>query len=135
VSKKWLEDGYAREVTLDEALEVITLANKNGLVHLTLHMPDHELFALCSCCSCYCHDLQLLLSHGKDYITVKSDYVARDDPEKCSDCGLCMDRCGFKARYFENEKMVFDQDRCCGCGLCLTTCPEESISLRRRELT
>jgi ferredoxin len=134
VGKKWIEDGYAREVSLDEALEVITLANKNGLVHLTLYMPDHQLFALCSCCSCCCHDLQLLLSYGKDYITVKSDYVAMDDPEKCSDCGTCIERCGFKARSFENEKMVFDQDKCYGCGLCLTTCPEESISLRRREL-
>jgi NAD-dependent dihydropyrimidine dehydrogenase PreA subunit len=132
VGKKWIADGYSREVTLDEALEIIKLANKNGLVHLTLYKPDHELFALCSCCSCCCHDLQLLLAYGKDYITVKSDYMAVDDPERCSDCGLCMDRCAFKARTLENEKMVYDQTKCYGCGLCLTTCPEEAIRLRPR---
>jgi ferredoxin len=132
VGKKWIEDGYARKVTLDEALNVIALANQNGLVHLSLYMPDHQCFALCSCCSCCCHDLQLLLSYGKKYITAKSDYVAVDDPEHCSDCGLCIDRCEFKARVFENEKMVYDQEKCYGCGLCLTTCPEDSISLKRR---
>lgn len=132
VGKKWIEEGYSKQVTLDEALEVIKLANTSGLVHLSLYKPDHELFALCSCCSCCCHDLQLLLSYGKDYVTVKSDYVAEDAPEQCSDCGMCIERCQFKARYFENEKMVYDQDKCFGCGLCLTTCPEDSISLRKR---
>jgi ferredoxin len=132
--KKWIADGYSRPVTLAEALEVITLTNKHGLVHLSLYMPDHQVFALCSCCSCCCHDLQLLLSYGKDYLTVKSDYLAVDDPEQCSNCGICIDRCGFKARTFENERLVYDQDKCYGCGLCLTTCPENSISLRRRGL-
>jgi len=132
VGKKWIADGYSKKVTIDEALEAIKRANENGLVHLSLYMPDHELFALCSCCPCCCHDLQLLLSYGKDYITVKSDYVAVDDPEHCSDCGICIDRCAFKARDFENEKLVYDQDKCYGCGLCVTTCPEDSISLRER---
>ncbi len=130
--KKWIADGYSKKVSVDEALEVVKLANESGLVHLSLYMPDHELFALCSCCPCCCHDLQLLLSYGKSYVTVKSDYVAVDDPEKCSDCGKCIHRCVFKARHFENGKLVFEQEKCYGCGLCVTTCPEGSISLRNR---
>jgi NAD-dependent dihydropyrimidine dehydrogenase PreA subunit len=132
VGRKWIEEGYSKKVTLDEALEVIKRANQNGLVHLTLYRPDHELFALCSCCSCCCHDLQLLLSYGKNYVTVKSDYVAVDDPEHCSDCGLCIDRCAFNARSRENETMLYDQEKCYGCGLCLTTCPEDAIRLKKR---
>jgi len=133
VGKKWIADGYAREVALQEALNVIAQANQHGLVHLSLYMPDHQLFALCSCCSCCCHDLQLLLSYGKDYVTVKSDYLAVDDPETCSHCGLCIDRCQFKARLFEKDRMAYDQEKCYGCGLCQTTCPENSIQMRRRE--
>lgn len=134
VGKKWMADGYSRKVTIDEALEVILLANKNGLIHLSLYMPDHELFALCSCCSCCCHDLQLLLGYDKHYVTVKSDYLAVDDPERCSHCGLCVDRCAFKARTLEMEKLVYDQKKCYGCGLCLTSCPEGSIGLQRRDI-
>lgn len=134
VGKKWIAEGFSREVTLDTALEVITLANKNGLIHLSLYMPDHELFALCSCCSCCCHDLQLLLAYDKHYVTVKSDYLAVDDPKRCSHCGLCVDRCAFKARTLEMEKLVYDQEKCYGCGLCLTTCPEGSIGLQKREI-
>jgi NAD-dependent dihydropyrimidine dehydrogenase PreA subunit len=77
--------------------------------------------------------LQLLLSYGKDYVTVKSDYLAVDDPETCSHCGLCIDRCQFKARLFEKDRMAYDQEKCYGCGLCQTTCPENSIQMRRRE--
>lgn len=134
VGKKWIAEGFSREVTLDTALEVITLANKNGLIHLSLYMPDHEVFALCSCCSCCCHDLQLLLAYDKHYVTVKSDYLAVDDPKRCSHCGLCVDRCAFKARTLEMEKLVYDQEKCYGCGLCLTTCPEGSIGLQKREI-
>lgn len=134
VGKKWIAEGFSREVTLDTALEVITLANKNGLIHLSLYMPDHEVFALCSCCSCCCHDLQLLLAYDKHYVTVKSDYLAVDDPKRCSHCGLCVDRCAFKARTLEMEKLVYDQEKCYGCGLCLTTCPEGSIGLQKRDI-
>jgi ferredoxin len=135
VGKKWIAHGYAKAVTLAEALDVIAQANKHGLVHLSLYMPDHQLFALCSCCSCCCHDLQLLLSYGKDYLTARSDYLAVDDPERCSHCGLCIERCGFKARSFENEKMIYDNDKCYGCGLCQTTCPENAINLERRPVS
>lgn len=127
--EKWARQGLSRKINLDEAIAVAGEANSNGLVHLTLYKPDHEIFALCSCCSCCCHDLQLVLSCGKDYLLAKSDFIAVDDPDDCIDCGACMDRCQFNARKMEGGAMLYDDRLCRGCGLCITSCPQESIEM------
>ena len=125
--EKWIEKGLSRKIDLDEAKTILKQANQNGLVHLTLYKPDHEVYALCSCCSCCCHDLQLVMKYGKDYVLTKSDYIARDDPDKCIQCGQCAERCEFNARKYNDKEMVYDPELCYGCGLCITTCPENAI--------
>jgi len=127
--EKWIEKGLSRSIDLAEAQTILKQANRHGLVHLTLFKPDHEVFALCSCCSCCCHDLQLVLTYGKNYIMTRSDYLAKDDTDTCIHCSQCVDRCEFGARTREDTKMRYDPDRCYGCGLCITTCPENAICL------
>lgn len=129
VGHKWLEKGLSRQVNVETAREKLTLANKHGLVHLALYRPDHEVFALCSCCSCCCHDLQLILNYDQTYLLLKSDFIARDDENSCTDCGVCIDRCQFNARKTENDKMIYDQKKCTGCGLCITTCDYDAIEM------
>ncbi len=128
-AQKWLDKGKGKKIGLTEAREVLKQADKAGLVHMTLYKPDHEIFALCSCCSCCCHDLQLVLFWGKSYITAKSDYIAQDDENSCIHCGECSHRCPFDARTFDKSVMCYTPDACYGCGLCITTCPEKAISL------
>ena len=60
VGDRFVKNGKARHINLSEAAEISQKANESGLVHLGLYMPDHQLFALCSCCSCCCHDLQIV---------------------------------------------------------------------------
>lgn len=132
IGEKYLEKGLARKIEFEEVEPVLKLANKSGLVHMTLFRPDHEIFALCSCCSCCCHDLQLLLQYGKEYITAKSDYIAVDDSKACIHCGECIDRCPFGARAFRDEIMIYTAEKCYGCGLCITTCPKEAITMGKR---
>lgn len=127
--KTWHTKGLSKKIDLDEAKTILKQANHTGLVHMTLYKPDHEIFALCSCCSCCCHDLQLVMTYGKDYILTASDYIARDDKNLCIHCGECVDRCEFNAREYENNEMVYTSGQCYGCGLCITTCPEKAIDL------
>ncbi len=47
------------------------------------------------------------------------------DPDKCSRCGLCIEKCAFDAI---SEDFVIDQLLCESCGFCKVICPEKAIS-------
>ncbi|MFH2059100.1 MAG: 4Fe-4S binding protein [Pseudomonadota bacterium] len=130
--EKWIEKGLSKKIDLAFAKTILKQANEHGLVHLTLFKPDHKVFALCSCCSCCCHDLQLVLAYGKDYLLLKSDYIAHDEPALCQDCGQCIQRCQFFARQLKDNQVSYDPEKCVGCGLCITSCPENAITLGLR---
>jgi len=118
--------GEAHPVSMAEATEILRKANESGLVHLTLYMPDHRIYALCSCCPCCCHDLQIIEAFERPDLMVRSDYVALTDRATCIDCGDCVPRCYFGARSWRDEQVVYDPDACVGCGLCVTVCPVEA---------
>ena len=124
-----LDKKFARAIDVEEALVVLDSANQHGRVHLSLYRPDHKLYALCSCCACCCHDLQLLLKHGRTNLTAKSEFLSKTDAAACSNCGICADRCVFGARFMDGVELKYDPDKCYGCGLCLTTCPCGAITL------
>jgi len=128
-SDQFVEKGEARRISMSEAAKILKVANKAGLVHLSLYMPDHEIFALCSCCSCCCHDFQLVKALGRKDLMVRSDYVAITDHTLCLDCGDCIARCVFQARGLEEDQLVFTPEACMGCGLCVTVCDEEAIQM------
>ncbi len=133
VADTLVSKGEARYVDLKEAADILTNANQNGLIHLSLYMPDHEIFALCSCCPCCCHDLQIVKLYDRKDLMVHSEYEAETNPENCIHCGECVERCAFDARTFTNEKLEYNVDACLGCGLCVTICPADAISMKLRE--
>jgi ferredoxin len=131
--EKFVAKGMARPVSLDEATAILRQANESGLVHLGLYMPDHEIFALCSCCSCCCHDFQIVKLFQRKDLMVRSEYVAATDMDACILCGECAGRCPFGARVFEEEAMSYDPARCLGCGLCVTVCPAGATTMEARK--
>lgn len=59
----------------------------------------------------------------------------RIDPDACTLCGVCAERCWSAALRVEepwpgNVKLTFDHARCDACGLCQEVCPERAVSLR-----
>ena len=126
--------GEARRVTTAAAIEILKKANQSGLVHLTLYRPDHEIFALCSCCPCCCHDLQIVKRYDRKELMVRSDYIAVTQPDECIGCGECVERCVFDARRVEAGRLEFSPSACLGCGLCVTVCPTKAISMVRQPL-
>ncbi|MBU0494247.1 MAG: 4Fe-4S binding protein [Chloroflexi bacterium] len=128
-------EGAGWRVSLEEARWALQQAHERGLVHLTIYNPEQYVYAVCSCCSCCCHDLQLLREHGRHDLIARSEYVARTDLAACTHCGDCVARCVFGARVWEDECMRYDAGACYGCGLCVTTCPAGAIALQRRSTT
>ena len=124
----------AREISLDEALDVLKRSHEAGLVHMAYVMKGSDKPGLiCSCCTCCCHTLSGLIRNGIHAQVLKSNYIATDDPEKCIGCGVCVERCVFMARSIDEGNLSYDKSRCMGCGLCVTTCSSNAILMAQRD--
>jgi ferredoxin len=132
IGDKLVEKGEARHITLDEAAEVLRNADESGLVHLSLYMPDHKVWALCSCCECCCHDIRIVKEYGRKDILVRAEYAAETDMAACIHCGDCVPRCAFEARSVVDGRMVYDSAACLGCGLCVSVCPVEATGMVKK---
>lgn len=134
VSERMVAQGKARRVSLEEAAERVMQANQAGLVPMTLYDPRQNIMSLCHCCPCCCHDLQFLLRRGRRDLVARSEYIAVQDNDACTGCGLCQERCYFGARVIQDGELIYDPAACYGCGLCVSVCPSEAVGLELRRL-
>ena len=58
-----------------------------------------------------------------------SGVVAEINPDKCTQCGLCAEKCRFDAIPVINNQHVVKKLDCEGCGYCAKICPEEAITM------
>ena len=128
-----VQKGLAHRISLQEAEQVLKKANEHGLIHLTIYTPGQGVYALCSCCECCCHDLQIMKQFGRPDFIAKSEYIAETNLDQCSHCGDCVDRCIFEARTMADGTLRYDPKKCFGCGLCVTTCPTGATNLIERQ--
>ena len=59
----------------------------------------------------------------------KGSKVAVIDKTKCTNCGVCREKCRFDAI---TEEIKVDPIACEGCGICAAICPEDAITLAER---
>ncbi|HEX9935449.1 MAG TPA: 4Fe-4S dicluster domain-containing protein, partial [bacterium] len=127
-----LRRGHGREVSREEALDILAQNEKDGLVLQPANEQKPEF--VCSCCGCCCGMLTMLkmLPRPLDFWT--TNFYAEVDPEKCTRCGKCKTRCQANAvRWKGPEKPAqINLKRCIGCGLCVTTCPSSAIRLHKK---
>jgi NAD-dependent dihydropyrimidine dehydrogenase PreA subunit len=123
----YLENGWGRSISLEDALEVLRKNEEAGLVPSPANAQ--RVGGMCSCCGCCCGVLNALKLHPHPSSQVKSNYFARVDQDLCSGCGTCMKRCQMEAVYLDDDWAAIDLKRCIGCGLCVTTCPTKALSL------
>lgn len=89
----YIRTGRGREITREEAFEIIKKAEANGLMH---QIPNTEgpgkTHAICNCCECGC----LSLRNANMFLNpdiIRSNYVAQVDKDKCVACGECVENC------------------------------------------
>ena len=116
-----------KEISVQEALEILDKARQHDLVHAVNDVENPEY--LCNCCDCCCMYIQGLKKFGIFTSMGRSGFVARLSPGLCDVCGLCIEKCLFRAISLENENIVIHEDECFGCGLCSYHCPQSAIKL------
>lgn len=89
----YIKTGRGREITREEAFEIIRKAEDNGLMHSipNLDSPGHT-HAICNCCGCGCYAMRLANEYLNNDI-VRSNYKSVVDESKCVACGECVDVC------------------------------------------
>lgn len=121
-----------RAITKEEALQVLHQAEKEGLVHSTNNVQDGVDY-ICNCCACSCGVLRGITEYGSLNAVAASDFVVSLEEATCTGCGICVDRCQFRALEMgKNGVCSLDSERCFGCGLCVSTCPSEALKLKQK---
>lgn len=89
----YIRTGRARQITREEALDIMRRAEENGLMH---QMPNIEgpgkSAAICNCCSCSCFAMRIGTMLGA-YDAIRSNFVSQVDKDKCVACGQCVENC------------------------------------------
>jgi len=131
--REMIENRSAKRVTLKQALDVLRRTNEAGLVHMSFtNKGEKDPIYICGCCACCCHSFAAIQRFGFSDAIISAEMIAAQDDELCDDCGVCVERCQFRARMMDGDRLVFERGRCSGCGLCVTSCPSDAISLVRR---
>ncbi len=123
-----VERGSGREISLEEALEIIDLTEESGLIHVTMNKAGVGHF-ICNCCGCCCQSFTLLISDGVP-LCDPSRYRPKIEADACTGCGICEERCLFGAIGIGTEELALViEDKCLGCGQCAARCPEKAIDM------
>ena len=131
----FLRSGQGRELTVEEAHQLVDKNAKLGLIFTTDNSKDSNHQILCACCGCCCSlvgGMTRFEDKNEDCLA-KANYLASSDTDLCKGCGVCVKRCVFGAIQIDQEKAQVTADKCFGCGVCAVTCRTEAMKLTRIE--
>ncbi|MFX1434170.1 MAG: ATP-binding protein [Promethearchaeota archaeon] len=120
-----------REITKDEALKVLRMAQDRGMVICPTN--TQKPFVICCCCGCSCVFLTNLKKYANPAQYVNSNYFVEIDKDLCSGCANCITDCPMDANKI-NEKGISEADLgyCIGCGVCIPNCPNTARYLVKK---
>lgn len=133
-----VEEGIGRYATVEEAIEILKLSEKHGLIHLTQNTYDKQGF-ICNCCSCCCGIIGTAIKMNNMNLFTNSDYIPVIDMETCKHCKKCIKMCSFHALSYivgdsddkSKDRILVRDSACIGCGVCASNCPTGSINLKK----
>lgn len=120
--------GTGRELTKQEATELMKKVEEEGLVHTVNNLKSmHQV--ICNCCRCCCQNFPVKIQYGLNSVA-PSRFQAQIDADQCTGCEACLERCFFGAIEMADDLAeVTKPDMCVGCGLCQVVCPDDAIGL------
>jgi Pyruvate/2-oxoacid:ferredoxin oxidoreductase delta subunit len=126
----YVRDGRGRSIDRSEVLKILARADAANLVLQPSNSINPSF--ICCCCGCCCGILGGLKDHPRPSEIVASSFIAKYEPEICTGCWTCLERCQMQALTEEVDRVTLDTNRCIGCGLCVSTCPSGALSLVRK---
>ena len=126
-----IEKGIGREITKQEALEVLRKSEEAGLVHLVDNARE-GIKHTCNCCGCCCWSVGTIRRKKIPRDVLMATYFLREtDRERCTGCGQCVEICPVQVIRMEGDFPVIDREWCIGCGVCAVPCPASAVRLVR----
>ncbi|MEW6261935.1 MAG: 4Fe-4S binding protein [Thermodesulfobacteriota bacterium] len=124
-----IQRGTGRELTKEEALEIIKKAEEAGLVHVGDNSRSLDR-VICNCCGDCCMNWPGPRDKPVKFVA-PSRFTAAVSGDQCTSCETCVEACPFQAIAMtgENETALVLADKCMGCGVCVAACPVEAIAL------
>jgi Pyruvate/2-oxoacid:ferredoxin oxidoreductase delta subunit len=115
-----------------EAKQVLDKSEEAGLIHMSRNTTEDIEF-ICNCDRWHCEVVTGVLKQPKPALYFNSGFEPRFDPDLCTACETCIERCPPEALSMgENEVPEVNLDRCFGCAVCATGCPSEAIVMESK---
>lgn len=133
MAKNCVRAGIGREVSKEKALDIARQNESEGLILQPSNTQKVEF--ICACCGCCCGMLSVHKMLPKPVDFWSTNYYASVNPELCTACGTCVEKCQVNAMRIAEENAIstVNLDRCLGCGNCVSSCPSDAITLRKRD--
>ncbi len=129
-ARMYVERGLAREISQEEALNILERAQEEGLVLQPSNSKKPNY--ICCCCGCACEILTTAKRLPRPSEFFATNHFSYVDTDSCIGCGDCVEKCPMEALEVVDDISVVDLDRCIGCGVCVPACPSDAIELRKK---
>lgn len=132
---------YAREVDVEETLDLLQEAYENNLVQFGENVRNQVNF-ICNCCGCCCEAMIAQRRFSVMNPIHTTNFLPIINEETCNGCSRCVNVCPVEAmtlvssnnaHHPKMKKAKVDESICLGCAVCVRNCPSDSISLKSRE--
>jgi len=132
VAQYVIERKLGKEITREEAREIIKQSEEAGLVHFVDNAIG-DIKHNCNCCGCACWNVGSIKRRKIPRDALMATYfIRKTDTDECTGCGECVEACPVDAITMEGDFPTVDEDWCIGCGVCVDKCPSEAAKLKLR---
>jgi electron transport complex protein RnfB len=129
-ARHYVDMGIGRFITKEGVFDILKKAQEAGLVLQPENSQKPE--AICCCCGDCCVFLKRFKQLPRPVDMYLSNYYAEVDPELCTGCEECIERCQLEALAMVDGVATVNLDRCIGCGNCVIICPSNASQLRKK---
>jgi ferredoxin len=135
-----IRHGFAREVGVDEGLDLLALAHEENLVQFGENVREKVNF-ICNCCGCCCEAMIAARRFAWMHPVHTTNYLPVVDVSLCNGCGKCVNVCPVEAMSLVSANdphrpklrmAKINEELCLGCGVCVRTCPDRGLRLEER---